>query len=193
MTPKLKESISTLSPLLQPHPNTTVIPQIEEEEEPDLADDYFRNRIGKDIESLCDLVILDSNHINALQFIPNDDPEHKNQIDHRNRIRDDYHIENLQWVSQTTNQMNKTSNRQIQYEYVSSIPDDAIVVNNYNEHKFENYYFHNDVFYFFNGIDYRKLHVIERKRGGLYVNMMNTRGVRICVYYSKFKKLYDLI
>ncbi|KAK8833795.1 hypothetical protein M9Y10_010260 [Tritrichomonas musculus] len=129
----------------------------------------------------------------ALQFIPNDDPEHKNQIDHRNRIRDDYHIENLQWVSQTTNQMNKTSNRQIQYEYVSSIPDDAIVVNNYNEHKFENYYFHNDVFYFFNGIDYRKLHVIERKRGGLYVNMMNTRGVRICVYYSKFKKLYDLI
>ncbi len=45
-----------------------VIPQIEEEEEPDLADHYFRNRLNKDIESLNDLVILDSNHINALQL-----------------------------------------------------------------------------------------------------------------------------
>ena len=44
------------------------IPQIEEEEEPDLADHYFRNRLNKDIESLSDLVILDSNHINALQL-----------------------------------------------------------------------------------------------------------------------------
>ena len=35
----------------------------------------------------------------AKQFIPNDDPEHKNQVDHRNRIRDDNHLENLRCTS----------------------------------------------------------------------------------------------
>ena len=127
----------------------------------------------------------------ALQFIFN--PNNLSQIDHINHDRMDYHLENLRFVNSSTNQMNKKSSGQVIYEYVKSIPDESICVNNYNEHEFEDYYYYDNVFYFFNGIQYRKLHINESKCGSLYVYLMNTNGNRVCVYYSKFKKLHDLI
>ena len=51
----------------------------------------------------------------ALQFIPN--PEHKTMIDHKNRNRSDYHIENLRWCSYTENNKNKSSNLNVELEY----------------------------------------------------------------------------
>ena len=44
----------------------------------------------------------------ALQFIPNDDPEHKTQVDHINHDKTDYHLSNLRWVSPSQNQLNKS-------------------------------------------------------------------------------------
>lgn len=43
----------------------------------------------------------------ARQFLPNDDPVHKNEVDHKNRNRSDYHLSNLRWVSQSTNNYNR--------------------------------------------------------------------------------------
>ena len=40
----------------------------------------------------------------AKQFIPNDDPEHKTEVDHINHNRTDYHIDNLRWVTKSDNQ-----------------------------------------------------------------------------------------
>ena len=128
----------------------------------------------------------------AQQFIHNDDPVHKTQVDHINRDRADYHLENLRWCTQNQNQMNKLSNRQITYTYLTSIPDDALKVTDYNEHTFEDYYYYENKFYFYNGLDYRLLHVNEPRKGGKYVNMMNTNGQRTRIYFSKFKKMYDL-
>ena len=132
----------------------------------------------------------------AKQFIPNDDPEHLTEIDHINHDRTDYHIENLRWVSHSDNQKNKTSyNQNIIYEYVNEIPDDAIVVDKYNTHEFEFYYYSEstDRFYFYNGHQYKMLYVNEDKRSGsLLVNMMNTNNIKVRIYYNKFKKLYDI-
>ena len=129
----------------------------------------------------------------AKQFIPNDDPDNKVEVDHKNKRRDDYHLENLRWVSRTENQINKTSHLGNIYEYVDDIPDDAIVVDSYGVHKFENYYYHDNVFYFYNGIQYRKLHIIEYKNGSKCVHMTDSNGENIGVYYNKFKKQYDLL
>ena len=127
----------------------------------------------------------------AIQFIEN--PDNLPEVDHINHDKTDYHLTNLRWVSSSTNHRNKTSNRGIQYEYVDEIPDDSIVVNEYGTNEFENYYFHNNIFYFYNGIQYRKLHVNERKRDGAkFVCLLNTNGKVITVFYSKFKRLHNL-
>lgn len=128
----------------------------------------------------------------ALQFLPN--PDNLPEIDHINRDTMDYHLSNLRWVNQSTNCRNKASNKNIEYEFVDEIPDDAIVVNDYGKHTFEDYYYYDNVFYFYNGIQYRKLHINERKKTGyLFVIMFDTEGKQVNVSYTKFKKLYDLM
>ena len=130
----------------------------------------------------------------ARQFIEN--PDNLPEVDHINRDRSDYHLSNLRYVSRSTNQRNRTVStiNSIIYEYVDSISDEAIVVDEYNGYEFTDYYFHDDVFYFYNGIQYRKLHVNTDKRSGsLFVHVQDIDGKQTRVYYSKFKKLHDLI
>lgn len=127
----------------------------------------------------------------ALQFLPN--TYNLPHIDHKNRNRSDYHIENLRFVSSSMNHKNRTSYNNNQCEYVDELPDDAIFVDLYGNYQFKNYYYSNDMFYFFNGIKYRKLKVCEDKRGLLYVNARDVDNRRVNIYYSKFKREHDLM
>ena len=130
----------------------------------------------------------------ANQFISN--PENLTEVDHINHDKTDYHLSNLRWVSPSTNQRNRTSNNGVAYTYVDEIDENSIVVNDYNKHQFEDYYYDEtvDKFYFWNGMQFRELHINEDKRNGsLYVAMMNTEDKTINVYYSKFKKLYGIV
>ena len=129
----------------------------------------------------------------AKQFLEN--PDNLPEVDHINHDRSDYHLSNLRYVSRSTNQRNRTVStiNSIIYEYVDSISDEAIVVDEYNGHDFTDYYFHDDVFYFYNGVQYRKLHINQMKNGGLYVHMQDNEGKQVNILYSKFKKLHDLI
>ena len=150
------------------------------------------------LEKLCQLLQINRRKfykhvLIGKQFIKNDDPINKTQIDHINRDKTDNHINNLRWVSNTENQYNLGSKKGIHYEYVDEIPDESIVVDTYGAHKFENYYYHDNVFYFYNGIQYRKLHIIEYKNGSKCVHMTDSNGENIGVYYNKFKKQYDLL
>lgn len=140
-------------------------------------------------------VYLENNHsyqkhrLIAQQFIPN--PDNLPSVDHINHDRTDNHLENLRWVSNSENQRNKSSHMGITYDYVDNIPDDSIVVNDYGDHEFENYYYYNDVFYFYNGVQYRKLHINEFKNGSKFVYMIDTDGKCVSVCYNKFKKIYN--
>ena len=51
----------------------------------------------------------------ALQFIPNDDPVNKTQVDHINWQRDDNRIENLRWVTALQNNLNRSSSKGVEY------------------------------------------------------------------------------
>lgn len=128
----------------------------------------------------------------ATQFIKNDDPVHKTFVDHIKQDRTNYHVSNLRWVSPKTNSENKSSSKNINYDYVDKIPDDAMIVDKYGEHKIENYYFYNDVFYFFNGIKYRKLYINTNKSGNKFVIAKDTEGKSVNIYYSKFKKMHNI-
>ena len=126
----------------------------------------------------------------AKQFIPN--PNNLLYVDHINHIKTDNRIENLRFCTASENQLNKSSNLGVEYEFVDSISDDAITVNMYGNHQFENYFFHDNIFYFYNGLQYRKLYISESKTGFKIVNMLDVNGKRVRVYYTKFKKLYNL-
>ena len=82
----------------------------------------------------------------ALQFIPNPNPEIYNVVDHVSHIKTDNRLENLRWVSQQQNMNNRSDQN-----FVDELPDDAIVVDKYNNHEFEFLYFspETDRFYFF--------------------------------------------
>jgi hypothetical protein len=81
----------------------------------------------------------------------------------------------------------------IVYEYLDNIPDEALVVKDYGKHEFEDLYFYENVFYKFNSINYRKLHINETKGGFLVVSVKDINGKNTKICYSKFKRIYDLI
>ena len=130
----------------------------------------------------------------AVQFITNDEPLIKTEIDHINRNKNDYHISNLRWVSHSENCKNKTSNNGIEYEWIEDddLPDDLIEVNDYGTHKFEDYYYSEsmDRFMFWNGIKTRILHINYTKNECPFVCALDKDNKLIKIYYSKFKKLY---
>ena len=122
----------------------------------------------------------------AEKFIPN--PDNLTDVDHVDHNRTNYHLENLRWVTRSDNSRNRSSFRTNDYEYVDEINDDAMVVSRYGKHELENYYFHNDIFYFYNGINYRKLRVLENKTGVKYVYVTPKNHKSIPILYTKFKR-----
>ena len=126
----------------------------------------------------------------AIQWIPN--PDDLPCIDHKNRITSDYHIENLRWVSFSENAKNRSTHNETPYEYVDKLSDEAIEVNTYGTHTYENFYFYEDEFYVWNGISYRKLFKSKLKNGSVIVRAFDTDGNKTVIYYTKFKKLYEL-
>ena len=128
----------------------------------------------------------------AEQFIPN--PDGLPEVDHIDHNRKNNRISNIRWVSHSTNQRNKTSNNGVRYDFFDDISEDSIIVDEYNNRQFENYYYSNNIFYFFNGIQYRRLKICEDKRfGALFVNAIDIENKPCHVYYAKFKKQYNLL
>ena len=71
----------------------------------------------------------------AEQYI--DNPDNLPEVDHINHIRDDNRIDNLRWVSKSTNDRNKTTYRGVEQEYVDNISEDFIKLTHYSNHRFE--------------------------------------------------------
>ena len=131
----------------------------------------------------------------ASQFIPNDDPLVKTEVDHINRDRTDYHIENLRWVSRSQNNLNKSSYKNIEYEFIDyeDTPDDLVEVRDYGKHEFEDYYYspENNLFYFDTGVNLRILHInFKKETGSAFVCMRSKENKKVLIYFTKFKKIY---
>ena len=107
----------------------------------------------------------------ALQFIPNDDPNNKTEVDHQNQIQTDNRVENLRWVTRSENAKNIKSYKRQKVQYVDELPDDFIEFILYNGREFEGYSYSpsENKFYFDNGARIR------------VINLNNNNG------YERFK------
>ena len=129
----------------------------------------------------------------ALQFIEN--PDNLPFVDHKNKHKTDNHISNLRWVNRSTNMKNRSGHINCEYNIIDydDCPDDLIIVDRYNQHEFENYYYspENNRFYFDSGVDLRELHICYDKKSGLaFINAINIKNKRVRIYFTKFKRLY---
>ena len=120
----------------------------------------------------------------ARQWIENDDPEHKTEVDHRNRIRSDYHVSNLRYVSKSENMKNKTGHGKNKFEYVDELPIDVVPIILYMKWEFEGYYIDREGFVWFdNGEQYRKLNISKEMKIRMYdinncCHNIGIRGIR---------------
>ena len=139
----------------------------------------------------------------AEQFIPN--PDNLPMIDHINHDKKDNRISNLRYVTNSTNQYNRTSSKTVRYEFETDIPEDAIVVDFYEtktgrkEFDIGKYYYYfdeeakTDLFYSrINENIYKILHINMVKGGGRAVFLIDKNNRNIGVYIHKFKQQHDL-
>ena len=131
----------------------------------------------------------------AIQFLPNDQPLIKTEVDHINRDRSDYHLENLRWVSHGENNLNRSSYGDINYEFIDydDTPDDLVEVRDYGKHEFEDYYYSpdNNKFYFDSGVNLRVLHInFDKRNGSAYVWARSNENKRVKIVFTIFKKIY---
>ena len=142
----------------------------------------------------------------ALQFIPNDDPINKNIVDHINRDKTDNHLSNLRWCSSSTNNINRTINNGIQYEFVDDISNEAMMIDYYEtmrgRREFEEnkyYYYHDDesnedTFYCrITENLYKTLHINQDRTGNKYINIRDVDNKNVALYINRFKFQRNLI
>ena len=77
----------------------------------------------------------------ALQFIQNNSPETKTQVDHLNRIKTDNQIENLRWVTPSENIRNSAKPNKNESEYLDEFPELTIEIAEYNGYDFDGYHY----------------------------------------------------
>ena len=125
----------------------------------------------------------------AEQWIENDDPENKIDIDHINRNRSDNHIENLRWVSKSENDKNKTSYNE-KFTYFTSLPENATALKSYGNHELKNIFidYQQKKVYVFNNIQYREIIIRKDNEKDVYW-CKDVNNKRIRLFYNLLFKV----
>ena len=138
------------------------------------SDKIIKETVNNEGYIYCNLNCIQykKHRIIGLQFIPNEDPEHKTIIDHVDHNRANNHIDNLRWCSSSENNKNRASHRGRQFVFLDELPDTAESLDSYNGHDLDGVFidYEQKKVYLFNGIKWREL-TPTRNRGNLYYHV----------------------
>jgi hypothetical protein len=112
------------------------------------------------------------------------------QVDHKDRNKLNNNVSNLRYVSISDNLKNKTSSNGCVLEYLRELPPEAVIVERYGSHHFEDLYYYDTNFYFFNGVEYRKLtRCMDARSGYYYVQARDTNNRKRTINLAKYRRL----
>jgi hypothetical protein len=126
----------------------------------------------------------------AVQFLEN--PNKHKEVDHIDKNKLNYRVENLRWVSHSENGKNRKSNKGIVYEYFDELPEFCRPFLHYYGHEFESYLISNASrnMYLWNGVKYRKLILLENTKKYRYYNLQDIFGKTVKVFLSQLIEFY---
>jgi hypothetical protein len=110
-------------------------------------------------------------------------------VDHIDRNRQNNHVSNLRYCSRSDNNRNKSSNHGVVYQFVDTLPDEAIELNEYGNHHFDDLYYHDGQFYVFTGVNYRILaHLTNPHGNSVYVQAFDTNHYKTQINVAKYRR-----
>jgi hypothetical protein len=126
------------------------------------------------------------------QFNPLKSDDSKMIVHRINGNKNDYHLSNLIWMTSTefANVIPQTFRHGETIEYFEKLPDGASPVLKYNDHEFNNLYFHDNEFYV--TIRDGRFKKLVKSSGYLtpYYGVKDTNGKRVIISYEVFKSKY---
>ena len=123
----------------------------------------------------------------AEHFIDHNDKY--NVIDHVDQHKDNYNITNLRWTTQKENLKNRPGNKGIEYEFVDELPDNAVGIVMYGKHFLRNYFYANDTFYFYTGVNYRILPKLQKSKNSYFVIAYDIDNKNVKIHINVWDKI----
>ena len=109
-------------------------------------------------------------------------------IDHVDQHRDNYKISNLRWTTTKENNKNRSGNKGVEYKFVDELPDNAVSILRYGKHWFKDYYYADNKFYYYTGVNFRILPILKLN-GSEYINAKDTNNKRVNIMLNKWDKI----
>ncbi|CAL5978869.1 Conserved_hypothetical protein [Hexamita inflata] len=123
----------------------------------------------------------------AETFIPN--PNNYKEIDHADCCQTNNNLNNLRWVSRSENCKNRNGMNNELFEFVESLPEDAVEIEFYSKHELQDFYYSTsqNKMFFNNGVRIRIL--IPRIQGNcLYYLCFDRFNKRVSISLTRLQK-----
>ena len=125
----------------------------------------------------------------ATQWIEN--PNNLKEVNHKDNDRTNYHLENLEWISHSDNLKRRSKYERRSFEFVESIPENAVHLDEYKGFRYNKYWFDYDTENLYLKSKNNRVRIIQpsNNRGKPQVTLYDENLKPHSVFWNKFLKV----